>query len=396
MTYRDLFRTHKVVRQLSSVQFIAYFGAWFSNVAIYSMLIEFEASAFLIASITAMHLIPGVVLSPFSGSIVDRLPVKKLMLILLSIEFTMTLSFLLINSIDDVWMLFIFLFIRMGSASMFFTTEMTLLPKLLSGEALVKANEIHSIIWSFTFTAGMALGGIVVNIFGSKVSFLIDGIFFLTAIMILTQINFNIEVKKIEENIVNSIKEGISYLKQNKHLFHYMFLHATVGFTAFDTLVTLLADYRYKYVLAVPLAIGLTNAIRAFALMIGPLFISHWVSKKRMFYIFVAQGISIIIWAFIQNNFYLGLFGMFLTGVVTTTIWSYTYAMLQDEVEQKYLGRVLAYNEMFFMSVNVFTTLFIGLMASLVGLDIIAIILGMAFIGVAYYYKKVFMKESVL
>jgi len=31
-------------------------------------------------------------------------------------------------------MLLIFLFIRMGSASIFFTTEMTLLPKLLSGE----------------------------------------------------------------------------------------------------------------------------------------------------------------------------------------------------------------------------------------------------------------------
>jgi len=360
------------------------------------MLIEFGASAFLIASITAMHLIPGVVLSPFSGSIVDRLPVKKLMLILLSVEFTMTLSFLLINSLDDVWMLFILLFIRMGSASMFFTTEMTLLPKLLSGEALIKANEIHSIIWSFTFTAGMALGGIVVNMFGTKISFLIDGMFFLSAIIILMQIHFNIEVNKIEENILNSIKDGIAYLKRNKYLFHYMFLHATVGFTAFDTLVTLLADYKYKYILAVPLAIGLTNAIRAFALMIGPLIISNWVTKKRMFYIFIIQGVSIIIWAFMQDNFYLGLFGMFLTGLTTTTIWSYTYAMLQDEVERKYLGRVLAYNEMFFMSVNVITTLFIGLMASLVGLDIIAIILGMAFIGVAYYYKKVFMKESIL
>ena len=190
MTYRELFVNHKIVRQLSTVQFIAYFGAWFSNVAIFSMLIEFGASAFLIASIAAMHLIPGVILSPFSGSVVDRMPVKKLMLILLIVELIMTLSFMLINSIGDVWMLFIFLFIRMGSASMFFTTEMSLLPKLLTGEVLVKANEIHSIIWSFTFTAGMALGGIVVNIFGAKISFMIDGLFFLTAIIILSQILF--------------------------------------------------------------------------------------------------------------------------------------------------------------------------------------------------------------
>jgi len=391
LTYRELFRTHKVVRQLSAVQFIAYFGAWFSNVAIYSMLINFGASPFLIATTAAMHLIPGIVLSPFNGSIVDRIPVKKLMVILLSVELIMTLCFLLINSLDDVWLLLLLLFIRMGSASMFFTTEMTLLPKLLSGEALVKANEIHSIIWSFTFTAGMAIGGIIVSIFGVKVSFIIDGLFFLAALIILSQIHFHVEVEKVHKSILNSIKDGIEYLKKNKYLFHYMVLHASVGLTAFDTLVTLLADFQYKYMIAVPLAIGITNSIRAFALMIGPLIISNWISKTRMFYIFLFQGLTIIIWAFLQDNFYLGLVGMFLTGIATTTIWSYTYAMLQDEVEAKYLGRVLAYNEMVFMIGNVTTTFFIGIMASFVSLQFISISLGVAFLFVAYYYKRVFL-----
>ena len=169
-----------------------------------------------------------------------------------------------------------------------------------------------------------------------------------------------------------------------------MILHASVGLTAFDTLVTLLADYEYKLTLAVPLAIGITNAIRAFALMIGPLLISNWVSKERMYYVFIAQGLSIIIWALVQNNFYLGLVGMFLIGLATTTIWSYTYAILQDQVEEQYLGRVLAYNEMVFMLGNVLTTFFIGIMASFITLQFISVSLGIAFLIVAYYYKRVF------
>jgi len=393
LTHRELLKTHKVVRQLSAVQFIAYFGAWFTNVAIYSMLVKFGASPILIATVAAMHLIPGIVLSPFNGSIVDRIEVKKLMMILLSVELCMTLSFLLINSLDDVWLLLLLLFIRMGSASMFFTTEMSLLPKLLSGEALVKANEIHSIIWSFTFTAGMAIGGIIVSIFGEKISFLIDGVFFLSALVILTQIHFNVEMETVHKSIINSIRDGVSYIKDNKHLLHYMLLHASVGLTAFDTLVTLLADYEYKLILAVPLAIGITNSVRAFALMIGPLLISNWVTKERMLYIFIIQGIAIIIWAFIQNNFYLGLVGMFLTGIVTTTIWSYTYAMLQGQVEGKYLGRVLAYNEMVFMITNVITTFFIGILATFLSLNIISMLLGVAFLFVAYYYNQVFLKN---
>lgn len=390
MTYKELFKTHKIVRQISALQFIAYFGAWFSNVAIYSMLVDFGASAIMISIVTAMHLLPGVILAPFSGSIVDRVPVKPLMISLLCTELTMTLCFLLIYSLSDIWMLLIFLFIRMGSASIFFTTEMTLLPKLLSGEALVKTNELHSIIWSFTFTAGMAFGGIIVNLYGVKISFLIDALFFFMALMILFQINFNITATKVETTILHSIKEGITYLKNNKKIFHYIFLHASVGLTAFDALVTLLADYHYKYVLAVPLAIGLTNATRALALMVGPLFISSWITKERLLYIFIAQGISIIIWSTVQSSFYVALFGVFLTGLATTTIWSYTYAMLQEVVEPSYLGRVLAYNEMIFMLANITTTIFIGLMASLVGLDIITTILGLGFLAIAYYYKRYF------
>ncbi len=389
MTYKELFQNHKIVRQLSAVQFIAYFGAWFSNVAIYSMMIDFGASAFIIALVTAVHFMPAVILAPFSGSLVDRLPAKKLMIALLTTEFIMTICFLLISSLDDLWMLFIFLFIRMSSASMFFTTEMALLPKVLKGKALVKANELHSIIWSFTFTAGMAMGGIVVNLYGVKTSFIIDSSFFLIAIIILINTQFNITHQKATQNIIQSIKDGFNYIKQNKQLIQLMFLHGAVGLTAFDTLVTLLADYHYKYFVAVPLAIGLSNATRAFALMIGPLFISNWITKERLFHLFIIQGILIIFWALIQNHFYISLFGIFLTGITTTTLWSYTYALLQEKVEPSFLGRVLAYNEMVFMFSNITTTLFIGLMASLVGLDIITIILGSAFIGVAFYYKRI-------
>ena len=388
MTYRQLFKQHKIIKQLSAIQFVAYFGAWFSNVAIYSMLVEFNASPIIISIVTAMYFIPAIILAPFSGSLVDRINAKSLMISLLLIEFIMTIGFLFINSLDDIWLLMLLLFIRMSSASMFFTAEMTLLPKLLKDDVLVKANELHSIIWSFTFTAGMAIGGIVVSIFGAKTSFIIDGIFFIIAITILFFTVFNYQHKKIEEKILQSIKDGISYIKSKKQLITLMFLHGSVGLTAFDTLVTLLADYHYKYILAVPLAIGLTNAMRAFALMVGPLFISNWITKHRLFYLFILQGLFIMLWAFIQKDFYIGLIGVFFTGFLTTTLWSYTYALLQESIDKQFLGRVLAYNEMIFMLSNVITTLFIGFMATLVGLDIITFILGSAFIAVGFYYKK--------
>lgn len=393
MNYRELLVNYPLVRKLSLLQVIAYFGAWFSNVAIYTMLVEFGSSAMAISVVTAMHFIPAIVIAPLSGTIIDRFKIKPLMLTLLSTELLMTLLFLTIDSKDDIWLLMIFIFIRMSSASMFFSAEMTLLPKIVSGDALKKANEIHSIIWSFTYAFGMASSGVIVNYFGVKTAIIMDASFFVLAILFFLNIDFKVEVIHTKEKILSMIKGGFTYIKNNKFVLHLLILHASVGLTAFDTLVTLLAKNEYKYVIAVPLSIGITNAIRALALMVGPFIITNWINKERLTILFIFQGLAIVLWGAFQFNFYMALIMVFFTGFTTTTIWSITYAFIQERVEHKYLGRVISYNDMIFMLSNVLTTLFIGAMASIISLSFITIILGCAFFVVAFYYKRVILEK---
>jgi predicted MFS family arabinose efflux permease len=311
------------------------------------------------------------------------------MMTLLFIELIMTLLFLTINTADEIWFLMILIFIRMACASVFFSAEMSLLPKIIKGEALQKANEIHSIIWSFTYSVGMGLGGIIVNAYGVKIAILMDSFVLFIAIVYFIFIEFKVDVIHSKEKISTMIKDGFYYIKNHKVVIHLIILHSSVGLTAFDTLVTLLAKNEYKYIIAVPLSIGITNAIRAIALMVGPVIITNWVNKDNLTYIFIFQGCAIILWGFLQFNFYIALFAVFLTGFVTTTIWSYTYALLQDKVEKKYLGRVISYNDMIFMLSNVITTFFIGIMASFISLEAITIIIGFMFFAVALYYTRI-------
>jgi len=389
LNYKELLVNYPLVRKLSILQVIAYFGAWFSNVAIYTMLVEFNSSAFAISVVTAMHFIPAIIIAPLSGTIIDRFKIKPLMLTLLSTELVMTLLFLTIDSKEEIWLLLIFIFIRMSSASMFFSAEMTLLPKIVSGDVLKKTNEIHSIIWSFSYAFGMAISGVVVNYFGVKTAIILDALFFILAIIVFFNIDFKVEIVHTKEKILSMIKGGFVYIKNNKFVLHLLILHASVGLTAFDTLVTLLAKNEYKYVIAVPLSIGITNALRALALMVGPFIITNWVNKDRLTILFIFQGFAIVLWGMFQFDFYLALIMVFLTGFTTTTIWSITYAFIQERVEHKYLGRVISYNDMIFMLSNVLTTLFIGVLADIIPLSFITIILGIAFFFVSFYYKKV-------
>ncbi|CAM3955874.1 MFS transporter [Arcobacter cloacae] len=389
MNYRKLFAEHKIIRDLSLVQFIAYFGAWFSNVAIYTMLVDFGSTELAISVVTAMHFLPAILIAPFSGAIIDRVKIKPLMITLLSIELLMTILFLTIDDKSEIWLLMIFIFIRMSAASMFFSTEMSLLAKLLSGKPLQKANEIHSIIWSFTYAFGMAVSGFIVNAYGVKIAFIIDAFIFFTALVVFIRIDFVVKASIASDKILELIKDGFFYIKNNKIILHLIFLHSCVGLTSFDALITILAKNEYKYIISVPLAIGLSNAVRAVALMFGPILLSKYVTKENLHYLMIFQGISIILWGLVQENFYISLIALFVVGLSTTILWSFTYALLQDKCDEKYIGRVISYNDMFFMLACVLTTLFIGLMASLTSVDIITILLGVGFLAFAFYYTRI-------
>lgn len=389
MNYRKLFREHKIIRDLSLVQFISYFGAWFSNVAIYTMLVDFGSTEMAISVVTAMHFLPAILIAPFSGAIIDRVKIKPLMIGLIFTELLMTLLFLTIDDKSELWLLMIFIFIRMSAASMFFSTEMSLLAKLLNGKPLQMANEIHSIIWSFTYAFGMAISGFIVNSYGVKTAFIIDAFIFLSALIIFININFVVKPSVTSDKIFQLIKDGFIYIKDNKIILHLIILHSCVGLTSFDALITILAKNEYKYIISVPLAIGISNATRAVALMFGPMLISKYVTKENLHYLMIFQGLAVILWGFVQNDFYISLIALFIVGLSTTTLWSFTYALLQNKCDEKYIGRVISYNDMFFMLSCVLTTLFIGLMASLTSVDIITILLGIAFFVFAFYYTRI-------
>ncbi len=351
------------------------------------MLVGFGADEITIALTAAASMLPAVILAPLTGIIIDRIAFKKLMFLLLMTEIGMTLCFITINSLEYVWILMLLIFTRSAAAAMLFSAEMTLFSRILEGKMLKNTNEIHSIIWSFCYASGMAAGGLITHRMGHDTAFVIDAALYCIAVILL--IGLQLSSTHIDHTDSNwmMFKKGVRYLITQKKILHLILLHASLGLTSFDALVTLLADLRYKEMIAVPLAIGWINATRAAALIIGPFFIGKWISKDTLHYFFLLQALGIMLWALFEFNFYLSLAAMFVTGFFTTTLWSYTYLLIQEETDKAFLGRIISYNDMFFMLSNVLTALFIGYSAKWgLSLEGITLILGCGFIFAAMYY----------
>ena len=394
--YIKLLKHETVLKRLSIIQLISYFGAWFSNVAIYTLLLNMKVSAEVIAFVAMLHFLSGVIQAPLSGSIIDSFKAKKLMLSLISIEIIMTLLLLLINEISDLWLLYTLIFIKMAAASFYFTTEMSLLPKILDGSKLQKANEIHSIIWSFSYTLGMALSGFVVFWLGVKVAFILDAFMFIIGFLLLYNLDIKVEFIKSKENLLQMMRDTFRYLKRVPHALHLMFIHAFVGLTAFDALVALLVDKYYASIIATSLALGLLHASRAFGLVVGPILLGKWINNKKVVYLFIAQAFAIWLWAFMMHDFYLSLIASVIVGFFTTTLWSYTYTLLQKNIEQKYYGRIVAYNDMLFLSSAAFTSFMIGVLATdSFSLEFITVIIGVGFIVGAIYFSWILKTQNI-
>ncbi|MEJ2500555.1 MAG: MFS transporter [Campylobacterales bacterium] len=385
--YISLLRREPLLRRLSMIQLIAYFGAWFSNVAIYTLLLQLGASALVVAVVAALHFLPGVLQAPFSGSLIDKIAPKRLMMILMTVEIFTTLPLMLIENMGQLWLLYLLIFFRMGASSFYFTLEMALLPRFLASAALKLANELHSIIWSFSYTFGMAVSGIAVYYLGVKVAFLADALLFVAALLLLANAAFPIFEKRDTHHYLTLLRQSVSYLKENPQTRHLIFLHAVVGFTAFDGLVALVADAYYVPAVAAPLAIGLTHAFRAIGLVCGPLIFGRWITARRLPFLLLLQAFAIFAWAAMLPHFYVSLAMSVLVGLFTTTLWSYTYTLLQHHTEEAYYGRVIAYNDMFFLLTVSAVSFLIGLMAQWgISLQAVTAILGGAFVAGAFYF----------
>lgn len=387
MNYTDLLKRNQNVRILGCVQFVTYFGAWFSQAGVFTLLVNLNAPTWAISTSAMLAFLPGIFLAPINGVIVERNKPKNLLVSMASAELVSIFLLIFVTSLTQLWLLFILIFARLCVAAIYFQTQMSLLARILNPEELKLANEIHSIIWAVSYTSGMAAAGIFIYFFGVRTAFLFDCLLLGIGILFLLSLKIEDFKSEFKERIGTMIKDGFCYILKNKNILHLILLHSFMGLTAYETLVTLLAKHTYKELLSASLVIGFLNAVRACVLTISPMILSSFLNERTLAYLYFGQGLGILLWALTQFNFYLSFLGLLATGFCTSSLWSYTYTMIQKNSDKRYHGRVIAYTDMVFLSFSATISIVIGVLFDLgLSLNLITALLGMIFIFAGFYW----------
>jgi hypothetical protein len=97
-----------------------------------------------------------------------------------------------------------------------------------------------------------------------------------------------------------------------------------------------------------------------------------------------------------MHNFYLSVVASVVVGFFTTTLWSYTYTLLQKNTDEAYYGRVVAYNDMFFLGSSALTSYMIGFLYTKgLSLEFVTSLIASMFVVASFYFFWILKTQNI-
>ncbi len=187
-----------------------------------------KQSSASIGIIIDLAMFPALFIAPIAGAVADRVKRKKIMLLSNIIRFI----FLFVYTIFHGWnnLLYSYSLVLFSSIVLqfFIPAEGGLIPKLVEKKYILLANSLFSLTVYSTMAVGVTLSGLILNIFGIKMTFAVCSLFFIISSVLLLFVKVKETPVKREEgekklfkifpSIIRDVKEGIIYSFKNKKL----------------------------------------------------------------------------------------------------------------------------------------------------------------------------------
>ncbi len=348
----DLLKRNPNYRKLYTAQMISYLGSMMTYMAVPYQIYELTKSSFWVGILGTMQLLPLLIFGLIGGVYADRFERKK---ILISAELYLALAALglFINAYlasPSVVALFI-LSITMSAVNGFHRPAMeALTPQIVDRDDLLQVGTLNSFKFGFCAIAGPALSGLLIAIYGVKISYILDFLTFAISIYLLRQVTTKPHLPtQIVTSTVSSIKDGFKYAISRSEL---------VGTYVVDILAMIFAMPMALYP---AMAAGwggasaagwLYSAIPAGSLAIS--IFSGWTHKvdrkgKAVVLAAIGWGFAIIALAF-ANNLYLAFMCLFLAGVLDMTSGIFRGAIWNETIPQDRRGRLASIEMLSYMS----------------------------------------------
>lgn len=177
--YVDLLRRNKDFRRVFVSELVSLGGDWFAVVPLLALLPALTGSGMWGGLVLAVDTLLFALLSPWAGTIVDRLDRRTIMVVADVVSAVLISLLLFVRSAETAWIAIVALGGVAGAKAFYSPAAAAALPNLVDPEDLPTATVLNGATWGTMLAVGAGLGGVAANVLGPHWCFGIDAVSFL-------------------------------------------------------------------------------------------------------------------------------------------------------------------------------------------------------------------------
>lgn len=377
-------------------QTVSLFGSSLVQYAImWYITIETQSGVMMTISIIC-GFVPMFFLSPIAGVWADRYNRKRLIIVsdaMIAVT-TLILAILYLFGYGSIWLLFTASALRAVGSGVQTPAVGAILPQIVPDAQLTRINGINGSIQSAIMIVSPMASGALLTAMPIETIFFIDVVTAAVAIFILS-VPLQVaphkkSLEKQELDYFGDMREGLIYISNHRFVRSF--------FAFFGVFFVFITPLAFLTPLQVTRSFGndvwrLTAIEIAFAvgMMLGGGLIAIWGGFKNRVYTLVLSSLVFGVCSIalgIVGVFWLYLVVMFIAGIVMPLFNTPATVLLQEKVEENYLGRVFGVMGMISTSVMPLSMLVFGPMADYVRIEWMLLISGLVMIAMSAILKN--------
>jgi predicted MFS family arabinose efflux permease len=353
-------------------QMISLFGSWMQTTALAFFVFELTHSPAYLGYVGFAGGIPAWLFTFYSGVISDRYQRKKILVAtqLWMMFFAFLLAVLTFAKIIQPEMIIVISFLLGVGNAFDATPRHAFVNELVKKEDLTNAIALNSTMFNTATAISPAIAGIIYALLGPAWCFMINGISFLAVIFNLSRMKLKQrEISTEKKSVLNEIKEGFLYLKQNKLLLSIISVTSVLSLFGMG-LVTLFPAWAVKILHGDSTTNGFLQSARGVGAVLFALIIAsinkYIVRGKYLAASTVLLPLLLIIFSF-TRTFVTSVLMLVIIGGVIISMFNLSNGLIQTNVDEKYRGRILSFYTFSFFALFPLGSLWIGMLAEYFG-----------------------------
>jgi DHA3 family macrolide efflux protein-like MFS transporter len=366
-------------------QIVSLFGSSLAQcVMFWYITLETKSGTIMTVAMIAGFL-PNFLVSPFAGVWADRYDRKKIIMLADSLVAAATLALVVAFRLGygSVWVVIASMAVRGFGQGIQQPAVGAFLPQLVPPEQLMRVNSVNGSAQSAMMLLSPALGAVLYSVFPIEITFAVDVVTAAVAIVILrffVKSDKQAEAPREKAGYFSDLKLGLGYIRK----------HAFVGrfFAYMIPMAVLIAPAAVLFSLQITQKfggdawrLGVNDAVFAAGMLVGSVLMMTWGGfKNRSRTIALgcaAMSVATVAYGFVPS-FWLFVACTVLIGVSMPLFNTPSTVILQEKVDNEYLGRVMSIMSMTMTLGMPLGLLIFGPLADAIGLWLIFVLTGAA------------------